>query len=49
MPTFLLCDTYTTQSSIYKKYGKVDQYHMMFGVNMWSTIMSLCGIILVGK
>lgn len=21
--------------SLYKKYGKVDQYHMMFGINMW--------------
>ncbi|CAM9579326.1 unnamed protein product, partial [Ectocarpus fasciculatus] len=48
---YICSDSFTSQyqSSIYKKYGKVDQYHMMFGVNMWSTLMSLASILLAGE
>jgi hypothetical protein len=48
---YVTTDSFTSQyqSKIYKTYGKVDQYHMMFGVNMWSTCISLASIILAGE
>jgi solute carrier family 35 (adenosine 3'-phospho 5'-phosphosulfate transporter), member B2 len=40
LATYLLADSFTSQwqSRVYKQYG-VDQYQMMLGVNVWSTIM----------
>jgi adenosine 3'-phospho 5'-phosphosulfate transporter B2 len=47
---YVTADSFTSQyqSKIYKTYGKVDQYHMMFGINMWSTCISLASIIIAG-
>jgi adenosine 3'-phospho 5'-phosphosulfate transporter B2 len=47
---YVTADSFTSQyqSSIYAKYGRVDQYHMMFGVNMWSMVISFVSMIGAG-
>ncbi len=37
---FFDCFTSQWQSKVYTEYGKIDSYHMMFGVNFWSIIFT---------
>ena len=48
---YVLCDSFTSQwqSKLYKQYGKIDQWHMMFGVNVSSIVMTLLAIVLSGE
>ena len=53
---FLLCgyvltDSFTSQwqSKIYADYGRIDQYHMMFGVNFWSILLTTASLVLAGE
>ena len=47
---YLTCDSFTSQwqSRVYKQYG-IDQYQMMLGVNIWSTIMTAITLIQSGE
>jgi adenosine 3'-phospho 5'-phosphosulfate transporter B2 len=47
---YLLCDSFTSQwqSKVYKQYG-VDQFQMMLGVNIWSTIMTAFTLLQSGE
>lgn len=37
---FFDCFTSQWQSKVYTEYGKIDSYHMMFGVNFWSILFT---------
>ncbi len=39
------CFTSQYQSRVFETYGKVDQYHMMFGVNLWAIIFTISAIL----
>lgn len=52
---FLLClyvaaDSFTSQwqSKLFLKYGKIDHFHMMFGVNVSSIVFSVAGMLIMG-
>lgn len=44
---YVMFDSFTSQwqSKVYSDYGKIDQYHMMFGVNFWAIIMTIIALI----
>jgi adenosine 3'-phospho 5'-phosphosulfate transporter B2 len=48
--SYLLCDSFTSQwqSRVFKQYG-VDQYQMMFGVNIWSVFFTGISLLLSGE
>ena len=41
--SYVLCDAFTSQwqARLYKEYGKIDQWHMMFGVNVSSIAITV--------
>ena len=49
--TYVCSDSFTSQwqSRIYKDYGKIDQYHMMFWVNTWAVLLTLAALIFSGE
>jgi adenosine 3'-phospho 5'-phosphosulfate transporter B2 len=49
--TYVLADSFTAQwqSKLYNQYGKIDQWHMMYGVNMSSIIITLTVLVLTGE
>jgi adenosine 3'-phospho 5'-phosphosulfate transporter B2 len=48
---YLLSDCFTSQwqSKVYQDYGKIDQYLMMFGVNLWSITFTVVALISSGE
>lgn len=48
---YVLSDSFTSQwqSKVYSDYGKIDQYHMMFGVNLWSILLTVMSLIMAGE
>jgi solute carrier family 35 (adenosine 3'-phospho 5'-phosphosulfate transporter), member B2 len=49
--TYVCSDSFTSQwqSRLYKDYGKIDQYHMMFWVNTWAVMLTLGALIFSGE
>jgi adenosine 3'-phospho 5'-phosphosulfate transporter B2 len=47
---YVLSDSFTSQwqSRIYRDHGKIDHYHMMFGVNLSSVILTTAAMIMSG-
>jgi adenosine 3'-phospho 5'-phosphosulfate transporter B2 len=48
---YILTDSFTSQwqSKVYSDYGKIDQWHMMFGVNLSSIILTVGALLLSGE
>lgn len=48
--TYVICDSFTSQyqSSVFRKYGKIDQYHMMFGVNLSAIVFTTVALLYNG-
>jgi adenosine 3'-phospho 5'-phosphosulfate transporter B2 len=48
---YVLFDSFTSQwqSRIYRDYGKIDQYHMMFWVNTWALVLTSGALIVSGE
>ncbi len=48
---YVLSDSFTAQwqSKLYKQYGKIDQWHMMYGVNVSSIIITMSALVLTGE
>jgi len=48
---YVLSDSFTSQwqSKVYSDYGKIDQYHMMFGVNFWSILVTIFLLVVSGE
>ena len=44
--SYVLCDAFTSQwqSKLYKQYGKIDQWHMMYGVNISSIVITVAAM-----
>lgn len=51
LSTYVLTDSFTSQwqSKVYTDYGKIDHYHMMFGVNLSSIIITMGALLLSGE
>lgn len=51
LSAYVLSDSFTAQwqSRIYRDYGKIDQFHMMFGVNVSSIILTALALIFSGE
>lgn len=49
--SYVLSDSFTSQwqSRIYRDYGKIDHYHMMFGVNVSSIIITMFAMVVSGE
>mmetsp|Transcript_9444 Transcript_9444/g.9963 ORF Transcript_9444/g.9963 Transcript_9444/m.9963 type:complete len:349 (+) Transcript_9444:51-1097(+) len=49
--TYVCSDSFTAQwqSRIYKDYGKIDQYHMMFWVNTWAVLLTSGALLFSGE
>lgn len=49
--TYIVSDSFTSQyqTSIYKKYGKIDQFHMMFGVNLSAIAITSAALVVSGE
>lgn len=49
--SYVLSDSFTSQwqSRIYRDYGKIDHYHMMFGVNASSIILTMFAMVVSGE
>lgn len=49
--TYVCSDSFTSQwqSRIYKDYGKIDQYHMMFWVNSWAVLLTSAALVFSGE
>jgi len=49
--SYVLADSFTSQwqSRVYRDYGKIDQYHMMFGVNVSSIVITSVALVLSGE
>jgi solute carrier family 35 (adenosine 3'-phospho 5'-phosphosulfate transporter), member B2 len=49
--TYVCSDSFTAQwqSRIYKDYGKIDQYHMMFWVNSWAVLLTSGALLFSGE
>mmetsp|Transcript_6292 Transcript_6292/g.9498 ORF Transcript_6292/g.9498 Transcript_6292/m.9498 type:complete len:367 (-) Transcript_6292:86-1186(-) len=49
--TYVCSDSFTSQwqSRLYKNYGKIDQYHMMFWVNSWAVLLTSAALIFSGE
>lgn len=49
--SYVLADSFTSQwqSKIYKDYGKISHYHMMFGINVSSIIMTIAALLVSGE
>lgn len=43
---YVLCDAFTSQwqGKLYKQYGKIDQWHMMYGVNISSIVITIAAM-----
>lgn len=50
LSTYIISDSFTSQwqSRVYKDYGKIDQWHMMFGVNVSAIILTLMALVASG-
>lgn len=50
LSTYVLSDSFTSQwqSKLYKDYGKIDSFQMMFGVNVSSIIFTIIALLLSG-
>jgi solute carrier family 35 (adenosine 3'-phospho 5'-phosphosulfate transporter), member B2 len=48
---YVICDSFTSQwqSKVYTDYGKIDQYHMMFGVNLWAILFTISALVVSGE
>ena len=48
--SYVLSDSFTSQwqSRLYREYGKIDQYQMMFGVNSFSIIITALALLVSG-
>ena len=48
---YVLADSFTAQwqSKLYNQYGKIDQWHMMFGVNVSSIVITIFALVLTGE
>jgi solute carrier family 35 (adenosine 3'-phospho 5'-phosphosulfate transporter), member B2 len=48
--SYVLSDSFTSQwqSRIYRDYGKIDHYHMMYGVNVSSIIFTVLALVISG-
>jgi adenosine 3'-phospho 5'-phosphosulfate transporter B2 len=51
LSTYVLSDSFTAQyqNKIYSEYGKLNQYHMMFGVNVSSIIITSIAMLFSGE
>jgi adenosine 3'-phospho 5'-phosphosulfate transporter B2 len=51
LTAYVLTDSFTSQwqSKLYTDYGKIDQFHMMFGVNLSSIILTISALVLSGE
>eukprot|EP00605_Chrysophyceae_sp_TOSAG23-4_P001746 GSChrysophyteH1.ASY1.ANO1.1933.1 assembled CDS len=49
--TYILCDSFTSQwqSKLYSTFGKIDHWHMMFGINMSSVVITIFGMVVQGE
>lgn len=49
--SYVAADSFTSQwqSRIYRDYGKIDHYHMMFGVNVSSIAITMAAMVLSGE
>mmetsp|Transcript_6096 Transcript_6096/g.9203 ORF Transcript_6096/g.9203 Transcript_6096/m.9203 type:complete len:367 (-) Transcript_6096:259-1359(-) len=49
--TYVCSDSFTSQwqSRLYRDYGKIDQYHMMFWVNSWAVLLTSAALIFSGE
>lgn len=49
--SYILCDAFTSQyqSKLYAQYGKIDHWHMMFGINASSVCITTMAMILSGE
>ena len=49
--SYVLSDSFTSQwqSRIYRDYGKIDHYHMMYGVNVSSIIITAFALLVSGE
>jgi len=49
--SYVAADSFTSQwqSRIYRDYGKIDHYHMMYGVNVSSILITMAAMILSGE
>jgi len=48
---YIISDSFTSQyqTAIYKQYGKIDQFHMMFGVNLSAICITAVALIVSGE
>ena len=51
LSSYVLSDSFTSQwqSRIYRDYGKIDHYHMMYGVNCSSIVFTVLALVISGK
>lgn len=51
LTSYVLADSFTSQwqSRVYRDYGKIDHYHMMFGVNVSSILITTVALLLSGE
>jgi len=51
LTAYVLSDSFTSQwqSRVYRDYGKIDHYHMMYGVNVSSIIITTVALLLSGE
>jgi len=51
LSAYVLSDSFTSQwqSRVYRDYGKIDHYHMMFGVNVSSIVITTVALLLSGE
>lgn len=51
LAVYIISDSFTSQyqTAIYKQYGKIDQFHMMFGVNLSAIVITTCALLLGGE
>ena len=50
LATYIFCDAFTSQwqSKLYNQYGKIDHWHMMFGINLSSVVITIVVMIIQG-
>ena len=50
LSSYVLSDSFTSQwqSRIYRDYGKIDHYHMMYGVNCSSIVFTVLALVISG-
>ena len=51
LSSYVLSDSFTSQwqSRIYRDYGKIDHYHMMYGVNCSSIVFTVLALVISGN